>query len=129
TLTAAGSIDQTGGVLIAGTLSGSSGGATTLASAGNQVAALGSFASGGDFLLADSVPVTFAAAASVSNGATLTIEDHQFTNRAAGVLSAGTSGTIVLEPLTPGTAFGLTGTPGALPFTANTLVLGSLTSG
>jgi len=127
-LLASGDIAQTGGGIITSALRGDSGGATSLTSAGNSVTNLDSFTSGGDFVLADSVPVRFAGPVTVGSGHTLTVEDNQFIIGAAGVLSA-SLGTIVLEPLTPGTPFGLTGTGAALPFTANTLVLGSPTAG
>ncbi len=51
TLTSAGTISQTGGGLSAGTLTGSSNGATTLASAANRITTLGAFTSSDSFQL------------------------------------------------------------------------------
>jgi len=52
-LSAAGGVQQTGGSIAAGRLTGSSGGSVELESAGNAIATLGSFASGRGFRLSD----------------------------------------------------------------------------
>ncbi len=58
TLTSADAIQQNAGTIVAGTVTGQSGAATSLTSAGNQVTRLGPFASVGGFALTDGVALT-----------------------------------------------------------------------
>ncbi len=66
-----GAITQTGGTIVAGTLSGSSAGATTLGSAGNNVQRLGSFSSTGGFTLVDQAALNVAGP--VTDGTSITL--------------------------------------------------------
>ncbi|AIF48217.1 beta strand repeat-containing protein [Dyella japonica] len=67
----AGAVNQTGGTLSAGTLSGGSSAGTTLTQAGNTISTLGNYASGGDLALATSGALTLNGAVS-GNNVTLT---------------------------------------------------------
>ena len=71
TLTSPGVIGQTGGTIVAGTLSGSSAGVTSLASAGNAVGTLSGFSSAGGFSLADGVSLAVTGTLTDSTGVTL----------------------------------------------------------
>ena len=116
TLTASGTIDQTGGAITAATLTGSSGGATTLPSA-NSVGTLGPFTSAGGFLLnsgpalAVAGPVTDTAGITLATGGNLTL---------SGVLTAPVLTTNVAGAITqPGGSVqvgALTGNAGAASF-------------
>ncbi|MWV23039.1 hypothetical protein FVE89_13750 [Methylobacterium sp. 2A] len=100
TLTAAGAIDQTGGTITAGTLTGSSGGAATLTQTGNAIATLGPFSAGGALSLATAQALTVAG--TVSAGQTLSLTSSGDLTlasgaqvRAAGDIALATSGAFV----------------------------------
>ena len=128
-LVSSGAIAQTGGSLVGSTLSGSAAD-VSLGAPGNAVDTLGPFASAGRFLLADVSPLTITGPVTAASGA-LTLIDNAPTLGAGGSLSAGATGVVTLQPLTPGTAFtlGSGGIGGAPAVTAGTLVVGGASAG
>ncbi|MBV9734483.1 MAG: filamentous hemagglutinin N-terminal domain-containing protein [Acidisphaera sp.] len=132
-LGATGAITETStGIVDATTLlTGSAGASTSLGQVGNSVASIGSFSSGGNFLLSDSVPLTVAGTVSVGTLDTLAIADNSPSFASGGALVA-PGGTVALAPLTPNGPVTLAssgGFTGSLAVTANTLQIGSATTG
>ncbi len=130
TLTGGGGITQTGGAIVARSLSGSGAG-VALTQTGNRVGTLSGFASTGDFSLTDGSAVTIAGTVSAGNGRTLTLTDDTPTFGEGGALVAA-GGTVALREYTPG--FGITlGNASAATvrssITAATLSVGSQAGG
>ena len=139
-LSATGDITELGGSITGNPSSGgttllasTTGGSVLLTQATNKIAALAGPASAtGDFSITDSVPLTVSGLVSAGSGHTLTITDDAPTFApSTGQLSA-SGGTVVLQPFTSNTNFviagggGISGTP---PILANTLIIGSATTG
>ncbi len=110
TLISAAAVNQTGGVVTATTLNGSSTGATALTAGGNAIGTLAGFSSAGGFSLADgraltvSGPVADATsvALNVTGGLTLNaaVQTATATLTAAGALTEGANGQVVATTLT-----------------------------
>ena len=99
TLTATGDVGQTGGTIVAGTLSGSAGGAASLGSLGNTVTTLGGFATTGDFLLYDDRSLTVSAPVD-PNTVTLSVVGSLTLNSS---VTGGTVDLIATGPIIEGT--------------------------
>ncbi|HEX5280064.1 MAG TPA: hypothetical protein VFW28_08290 [Micropepsaceae bacterium] len=90
TLSAAGNINQTGGIVTSGTLTGQSGGSTSLTDA-NQIQALNGFTSAGAFSLTDNAPSLTIGGTLNAAGQTVTLnEAGGGINASGGVITAGT---------------------------------------
>ncbi len=127
-LTSGGSITEPGGVILAGTLSGSSGGAA-LFTGDNAIATLAvivsddppappAFSAGGNFTLVDSAPLTITAPVTVPEGSTITlatdslVEGSQFDEETEGTefgaLEA-PGGEVLIEPFSANVPVALVG--------------------
>jgi filamentous hemagglutinin family protein len=137
----AGLLSESGGVIVAGTLTGSDGTVSLLGA--NQIGALGALAStGGGIAIAEATgqPLTVAGAVTTpAGGETLALTTDTLTLEVSGTLDAG-SGVVALAPSTSGDGLAVTsaavgaGTLDLLPaelaqITAGTLLLGSGTTG
>ena len=86
----AASFIETGGTLTAGLLTGSTAGATTLATTvGNNINDLGPYASGGSFSLTDSAPLRLVGALNAGAN-TVTLNATSLSQTSAGIITAGT---------------------------------------
>ena len=109
-LTASGAIAEAGGSIVAGTLTGSSGGTTSLGNPGNAVATLGAFSSVGGFALTDGTglvvtgPVADATSVAFSAGGALSLNGVVRTGGlslvATGAIAEGSGGVVTAGTLT-----------------------------
>ncbi len=126
-LAATGAISQPAGLIDATTLSGSASTAS-FGQASNTVTNIGTFTTSGNFALTDSVTLNVTGPVSVGTGETLSLIDNNVQIQPGGSLAA-PGGTVVMAPLTPGTAFTLGSFVPVGGITANTLQVGSLATG